>query len=294
MGAAAPVTHGLSAVPELSERDFRRVCRVVRDCAGISLGPAKRALVVGRLMRRLSDLELDSFRAYVDLVAEDPTERACMIERLCTHETQFFREPSHFELLERELASRWREQAGRGVRSRRVRIWSAGCASGEEPYSLAMSLLAAFGDDVRWQLSVLATDLSNAVLATARRALYPIEQHIELPEHHLRRFALRGVREQRSWMKIGPAARSLVQFQPLNLVAAQWPVEGPFDAIFCRNVLIYFDADRRRRVVERLLGCLPVGGLLFLGHAETLHGMNACVRMVAPTVYERTREGLPG
>jgi chemotaxis protein methyltransferase CheR len=276
-------------VSAIEDPAFAALAGRIAAHTGLDVGVYKDRCLRRRIAVRMRACGVQNYADYLTVLQRAPGELDLLADALTINVTNFFRNPETWEWLGTHLLpSLLTDRQGR------LRVWSAGCASGEEPYSLAMSLLAAFGDDVRWQLSVLATDLSTAVLATARRALYPIEQHIELPEHHLRRFALRGVREQRSWMKIGPAARSLVQFQPLNLVAAQWPVEGPFDAIFCRNVLIYFDADRRRRVVERLLGCLPVGGLLFLGHAETLHGMNACVRMVAPTVYERTREGLPG
>jgi chemotaxis protein methyltransferase CheR len=269
----------------LSEQEFLGYQRLVYREAGIWLAPVKKALLVGRLARRLRELGGLSLGAYLRRVEEDEAERVWMVEALCTHETRFFREPRHFELLERELLPAWRARGNTGSGlGRRVHVWSAGCSSGEEPFSLAMVLRHHLPEQEGWHIDILATDLSTRILEQARRALWPVERSREIPPRYLRSM-LRGVGSMEGWMKAGPDLRALVRFQQVNLSASTLGMAGRFDLVFCRNVLIYFNAASRARAVEHLLSHLSPQGYLFLGHAESLAGLGGRLRAVMPTVY---------
>ena len=270
-----------SAIAAITDREFEAFQRLVHTEAGIWLAPVKRALLVGRLARRLRELGFASYGEYYELVVADPAEKVRMLDAICTNETHFFREPRHFELLADRVFPEWRAEADAGRRPRRVRVWSAACSTGEEPYSIAMSLLAAF--PAGWDLQVLATDLSTKVLDRARAALWPVEKASEIPEAHRKAFMLRGFGAHEGQMKAGPEIRALVSFDRVNLNGDRWPT-GPFDLVFCRNVLIYFERAAKARVVDRLLDRVDPAGYLFLGHAESLGGLPRA-RAVLPTVY---------
>jgi chemotaxis protein methyltransferase CheR len=271
----------------LSEKDFLGFQKLVYQEAGIWLSHAKQSLLVGRLARRLRELGERSFFSYLLRVREDEAERRCMLEALCTHETHFFREPRHFAFLEREVLPVWRARGdtGRGE-GRRVRVWSAGCSSGEEPFSLAMCLRHHLPAHEGWELDILATDLSTRILDKARQALWPVEKAEEIPPAYRRAYMLRGVGSQEGKMKAGPELRAQVRFQQLNLNASTFDVGARFDLVFCRNVLIYFDAASKARAVERLLASLAPQGFLFLGHAESLTGLTGRVSTVQTAVYQ--------
>jgi chemotaxis protein methyltransferase CheR len=269
----------------VDDRQFARFQALVHREAGIWLSPVKRALLVGRLARRLRELGLGSYRKYYDLVASDPAELVRMLDCLTTNETHFFREPRHFAFLAGEVYPRWHAEALAGSRPRSIRVWSAACSTGEEPYSLAMSLLRAFPPGSGFEIEILATDLSTRALDRARAATWPIAKAREIPAADLRSFMLRGVGSQAGQMRAGPEIRGLVRFARLNLNDSSWPGLGTFDLVFCRNVLIYFAPATKEQVVGRLLRHVGPAGLLFLGHAESLSGMSHSVRSVLPTVY---------
>jgi chemotaxis protein methyltransferase CheR len=275
-------------VPRISDREFLRFQAMVYREAGIYLSLSKQSLLVGRLAKRLRSLDLSGFGEYLRLVDEDPGERALMIECLCTHETHFFREKRHFEFLERTVFPEWKAAAEQGRRTRSLRVWSAGCSSGEEPYSLAMSLLDHFSPQ-SWGIQILATDLSSRVLTQAERAQWPIARAAEIPERLLKSFMLKGTGEYEGLMKAGPELRARITFQQQNLNAEPYAVTGTFDLILCCNVLIYFNPESRMRAVERLIGHLANGAYLMVGHAEALTGIAPEVRLVAPTIYRRQR-----
>lgn len=264
--------------------DFRLFQRLIHREAGIHLSDAKRVLVEGRLARRIRELNLD-FGAYYDLVAENEPERVRMLDCICTNETHFFREPKQFEFLENRVFPEWLAQAEAGQRTRRLRIWSAGCSTGEEPYSVAMSFLAWFPPG--FEIEILATDLSTRVLEKARAGVWAIEKAKEIKERHLKAFMLKGTGPEEGRMKAGPEIRAAVRFQRQNLNADPFVLAGPFDLVLCRNVLIYFDAPTKARVLGRLLDRLDPRGYLFLGHSETMTGFNNRTRGVGPTVYVR-------
>jgi chemotaxis protein methyltransferase CheR len=277
-------SEGLPA-PRIRGREFKLLRGLIYKEAGIYLSEAKQALVVGRLSRRLRDLQLDSFAAYYEIVRADGEERARMLDCICTNETHFFREPRQFEFLEQKVFPQWINRAAAGLMPRRIRVWSAACSTGEEPCSLAMILLAHFPPDSGWSLDILATDLSTRALESAKAGVWRIEKAAEIPPDYLKAFMLRGTGTQEGAMKAGPGVRSILRFQRVNLNEARYPVAGPFDLVFCRNVLIYFDAASKARVVGRLLEQLAPDGYLCLGHAESLNSVSQRARSVGPTVY---------
>ncbi|HEX5751312.1 MAG TPA: protein-glutamate O-methyltransferase [Archangium sp.] len=271
----------------VGDSEFRLFQELVYREAGIFLAPVKKALLAARLSSRLRALGLESFAAYFHYVVtpghED--ERVRMLDCICTNETHFFREPAHFDFLTRRVFPEWKEQAVRGRRTRSIRVWSAACSTGEEPYSLAMVLLTNFPPGSGWDVEVLATDLSTRALERARAGLWPIEKSQEIPPEHLRAFMLKGVRSQEGRMQVGPLLRSVVRFERLNLHAEHYPGVGSFDLLFCRNVLIYFDPASKAGVLRRLMGHLSPQGYLFLGHSESLAGSPVQARCVQPAVY---------
>jgi len=272
----------LSWPREITDAEFALFQALVQNETGIQLPEVKRSLLVGRLARRVRELRLRTFGEYYRRVTVDgdTAERMNLFDRIATNETHFFREPRHFEYLERQIVPTWLAQAE--ARRRRVRVWSAACSTGEEPYSLAMTLLAALKG---WQIDILASDLSTHALRRAESAMWPIDKAHEIPERHLKAFMLKGTGAYAAFMKAGPELRELVRFRRVNLHDDRTDADGPFDLVFCRNVLIYFSPEGRARVVEKLSNSLAPDGYLFVGHAETLSGINNRLRAVEPTVY---------
>ena len=260
----------------LSTKEFRLFQKLVQHEAGIFLSDQKRALLAGRLAPRMRMLELPTFTSYYDRVSGDREELVRMIDSICTNETQFFREPKQFAFLEQQVLPAWRERP-----SKRIRVWSAGCSTGEEPYSIAMSLAWHLPG---WAIEILATDISTKALDRAAEGIWPIERAEQIPQHYRRAFMLRGRAAQEAKMAARPELASLIRFARINLSHDSYPVAGQFDLIFCRNVLIYFDAASKRRVIDRLLDRLDPHGYFFLGHSESLHGFER-VRPAGPTVY---------
>lgn len=276
---------GLSVSPAL----FAKFRRLIHEETGIWLGDSKVALLAGRLSRRLRATRLSALEEYYDLVtqSEQHEERVAMIDAITTNETRFFRDPRHYEFLESRAIPRWRSEVESGLRSKNIRIWSAGCSSGEEPYSLAMLLARHLPIAQGWTTSILATDISSRVLAHARAGIYSIAKARDIPEPLLKECMLKGVDRQDGQMKIMPEIQAMVEFQRLNLAQGPYPPEAHFDVIFCRNVLIYFDPPSKHKTVQHLLRCLAGNGVLFVGQAENLSGMNLEVRSLAPAIYMR-------
>ncbi|RDI97832.1 protein-glutamate O-methyltransferase CheR [Dyella solisilvae] len=271
--------------PLLGNAEFEFLRTFVYEHCGISLGEHKRQLVQGRLLRRLRALQLRDFAAYCDVLRRDPHgELGELASAISTNVTAFFRESHHFDLLTNELLPRWISEKKSGGR---LRLWSAGCATGEEPYTLAMVLAEALekhGGNV--DAKILATDLSPQALETARKGIYPIERLEGVSAERRRRWFLRGEGEYEQFACVHPRLRELVSILPLNLLH-EWPMQGPFDAIFCRNVVIYFDKPTKQRLFQRYAGLLPEGGYLFLGHSESMYGLNDSFDLIGRTVYRK-------
>lgn len=295
--SAAPATQKNAAVPwirnhascdmapySISGKDFLRFQALIYRESGIWLSEAKTALLTGRLSKRLRALGLGNFSQYYDRVAVDDEERRIMLDAITTNETHFFREPVHFQFLEQKVLPAWQASADAGRRARTIRVWSAGCSTGQEAYSLAMLLVGRFPAALGWSVEILGTDLSRRVLTIAQEGVWDRAKAREIPFHYLRTFMLRGLGANRGKIKAAPSIR-VVRFLRLNLSDATYPSLGKFDLIFCRNVLIYFDMESRKRVVGRLLNHLAPGGYLFVGHAESLNALYPSLRCVIPTVY---------
>ena len=266
---------------QLSDSAFAFLSEFVHRHCGIVLGEHKRQLVQGRLRRRLRVLGLDSFDAYANRLRNDPgSEVEELTSAISTNVTAFFRESHHYELLADSLLPQWL-----AARPARLRLWSAGCATGEEAYALAMLLaetLEKSGSKV--DARILATDLSARALAVARTGSYPVDRLDGVSEARRQRWFVND--EQPHTLRVHPQLRERVAFQPLNLLH-DWPMHGPFDAIFCRNVVIYFDKVTKMRLFERFASLLPVGGYLFLGHSESMHGLSDAFELVGRTVYRK-------
>jgi chemotaxis protein methyltransferase CheR len=271
----------------ISDREFSRYRKLIYGKAGICLSPTKKAFLEARLTRRIRELGMDSFHAYYQYVTQDQNgnELAQLFDRISTNETHFFREPRQFDFLEQQIFPDWQAQGDSGLRPRRIRVWSAGCSTGEEPYSLAMILLDHFPRGSGWEIEIIATDLSSRALKSARKAVWSIVKAKEIPQSYLKRFMLKGTGSQQAYMKAGAEIQAIIRFQQLNLNDDHYAVPEPFDLIFCRNVLIYFDAASRARVVYRLVNHLAPGGFLLVGHAESLNGVSDRIRHVRPTIY---------
>jgi chemotaxis protein methyltransferase CheR len=276
-----PVATGeLGSVLPLGEQEFAQIARLAESEAGIILGSGKQSMVQARLSRRLRSLGIPSFAAYCALLNSpgNDEERRAAVNALTTNVTRFFREPHHFDTL-REAVSDLGRKAGGG---HRLRIWSAGCASGEEPYSAAMTVAAALPDLARWDARILATDIDTNVIDRARTAVYPADQAAQIPSDLRRRFVAQDEEE----MSIVEPAASLVHFRHLNLIG-QWPMRGPFDAIFCRNVAIYFDRQVQHDLFRRFAALLTPGGYLFIGHAESLAADRQALAPAGRTTYRK-------
>ncbi len=274
----APHASALFAECELTATQFARITRLLHDHAGIRMREGKEGLVRARLTKRLRKLGMPDFDAYLSFVEQEPGKKefAEMIDALTTNKTSFLREASHFDFLRDSVFP---------TLTGAVRIWSAGCSSGEEPYTLAMLANESFSDIGKRDVRILATDLSHRVLATAKAAVYPAEHMADVPNAWLSKYWVKKADAGgRPAYEANPSLRRLVHFAKLNLME-QWPMKGPFDAILCRNVMIYFDKSTQQQLVERYWALLRPGGHLFVGHSESLTGLNHKFRYVMPAVY---------
>lgn len=269
--------------------NFTFIADLLRRLAGIHLAAHKREMVYARLARRLRTLGLPDFDAYCALINSDrgADEIGFLVNALTTNLTAFFREAHHFDHLANVALPEVRARVGAG-RPQRLRLWSAGCSSGPEAYSIAMTVLANVTDLGRWDARILATDIDTAMVATARRGEYGIDALQTVPPAFRDRFArlLRDPTGQ-DRLSIAPEVRRLVTFKPLNLLEP-WPMSGLFDAIFCRNVLIYFDRAGRSGIADRFAALLVPRGFLYLGHSESLFGLTDRFRQIGQTIYRRS------
>jgi len=260
----------------LQEKECAQFSDLIYRSAGINMSPAKKPLVTSRLAKRLKHYELSSYGEYFQMItsANGKAELQMAVDLLTTNETHFFREPKHFDFLRQRILPQRKP-------GKTLRIWSAACSTGEEPYSIAMQLDEVLGG-APWE--IVASDLSTRVLEKARAGLYPMARMPEIPKYYLSNYCLKGTGTQEGMLLIERKLRERVQFMQHNLTEAP-PKLGEFDVIFLRNVMIYFDQDTKRQVVSRLLSLLRPGGHFFVGHSETLNGINEDMRLVQPSVY---------
>jgi len=264
-----------------TQADFERVRALIHKRAGISLAASKQEMVYSRLARRVRARGMTRFGDYIAYLERsgDPAEWEAFVNSLTTNLTSFFREPHHFTELAKFLERR------RG-RADPVTIWCAASSSGEEPYSIAMTAVDVYRS-FNLPVTIVATDLDTNVLARAESGIYTAERVEKLSPDQLRRFFLKGNGASAGSVRVRPELRNLVTFRQLNLLDASWPVRGPFDAIFCRNVMIYFDKPTQRTVLQKLAPLLREDGLLFAGHSESFQHSADVFRLRGNTVYER-------
>ena len=265
------------------EDDFQALRMLVKSVTGIHLSDQKRELVYGRLTRRLRALQLRTFAEYRERLKGDTQELAELCNAITTNLTSFFREPHHFQYLrEHVLAPLAADPKGGG----RLRIWSAGCSTGEEPYSIAMTVLETLPDPSRWDVRILATDLDSEVLERARRGIYPAERTAAVAPERLQRFFVERQEAGVACRQVAPQVAALVTFKQLNLIHPL-PMKGPLDAIFCRNVVIYFDKETQRELFARIARLQRPGDLLFLGHSESLFKVCDSYGLIGKTIHRR-------
>lgn len=283
----APEASTAYAEDHIGARNFDRLARFIYDYSGIKMPPTKQTMLEGRLRRRLRVTGISSFDDYCDyLFNEDglAAETVFLIDAVTTNKTDFFREPNHFKYMaENALPDLEKDHGGR-----RLRIWSAACSTGAEPYTLAMVMESHAEKGSRANYSILATDLSTEVLETARKGIYPEDMVAPVPPDLRQRYVMQPVDPRRREIRVSPQLRSKVGFARLNLMDKSYNIGDPMHIVFCRNVLIYFDKATQQHVLSRLCDCLVPGGYLFIGHSETVSGLNLPIRQVANTVFKKT------
>lgn len=270
-----------------TDTHFRKISQLVGDSTGIRLTEAKKDMVYSRLARRLRQVGMSDFGAYLEFVENDESEQelAQLVNAITTNLTAFFRENHHFEYLKNNVIPELLERNGR---ERRIRIWSAGCSTGEEPYSIAMAVREAMLGKTGWDVRILATDLDSEVVATAQAGVYTTERVQAIDKKRLSRWFMRGAGESSGRVKVKPEIQQLITFKQLNLLH-QWPFKGPFDVIFCRNVVIYFSKDTQRELFNRYADILRHDGALFIGHSESLFKVSDRFTLIGNTIYRKIK-----
>ena len=271
----------------LSDRDFNRLGVFIENVCGIKMEQPKRSMLESRLMKRMRATGITTVHEYVDYLFSpegQAHEQIHMINVVTTNKTDFFREPAHFTFLTETVLPSLLDDVTPG---KNVLVWSAGCSTGEEPYTLAM-VMSEYGANCRnFNFSILATDISTQVLDAAGHGVYDEEKVEPVPMTFRRKYLLRSKDRTRGLVKISPEVRSRIQFQRLNLMDEDFSIQNPVDVVFCRNVIIYFDRPTQKRLITRFIEHLRPGGYLFLGHSESLNGLNLPLIQAASTVYRR-------
>ena len=269
----------------LGDKEYQQLRELIFEITGIQLADNKQAMMRRRLSMRLQELGLSSFSEYCELLRSgDPAEREQFANAVTTNLTAFFRENHHFEYLENSLLPELFEQAHRT--GNKVRIWSAGCSTGEEPYSIAMLIGELCPSPRSIDVRILATDLDSNALAHCKAGIYSLDRVEKIPAERLRRWFSRGTGSNDGFVRVKPELTELISFKRLNLMSS-WPMKGLFDVIFCRNVIIYFDKATQKQLVERYADILSPDGHLFLGHSESLMNMTERFTLLGKTIYRK-------
>ncbi len=268
---------------EFSDNDFNYIRELVSDCAGINLADGKRQLVYSRLTRRLRELGLSDFKSYCSILKKgDDSELVNFINAITTNLTSFFREQHHFDFL---IKTVFPELLEKNKATRRIRLWSAGCSTGEEPYSIAMTFQDHFPEIKNWDIKILATDLDTNVLETAKKGIYAFERVSGLPKKTVNKWFVHSKSKETNLVKVRPELQKMISFKHLNLMG-KWPISGEFDFIFCRNVIIYFNKDTQRILIDRYANHMANGAYLFLGHSESLFKVTDRFDLLGHTMYQ--------
>jgi chemotaxis protein methyltransferase CheR len=274
----------------LSRKDHKLVADYVHRTAGIQLPESKMSLVEGRLRKRQRQTGYASLHEYINVVLnseEGNEERLHLLDAITTNKTDFYREPDHFQILRKHVVKTLEPLRQQGWKQP-LRIWSAGCSSGEEPYTLAIEMMELCRELPGFKFSIHATDISNSCLIKARKAIYPHSRIDPVPIMFRKHYLLRSKNRTKDLVCMGPELRDKVNFGVFNLLTDTYDFKPRFDIIFCRNVMIYFNSDDRRQIINRFSHSLVSGGLLFIGHAETIADASSIFKQVVPTVYQKT------
>jgi chemotaxis protein methyltransferase CheR len=276
----------IDGICPLTAREFHQFRKLAYDAAGINLQEGKEQLLSARLSKKMRELRITSYEEYYRFVTRDTTGEALisLIDALTTNHTGFFREAAHFDFLRNVLLPALRERE-------RISIWCAASSTGEEPYSIVFSIIEELGMAALPKLNIVATDISTCVLAIAQRGVYPAKRFRDFPAQRLRRYLLKGEGKWKDWYMVRKEIRAAVRFERLNLIS-HFSHPAPFPAIFCRNVMIYFDQPTQERLVTRMAKFLEPGGYLFIGHAESLNGLKQPLQYVRPATYVKPRPGI--
>lgn len=274
---------------KINDREFQRFSSLIYERVGIQLPPGKKTMLEARLQKRLKTLSFDTFEAYAQYVFSpegQQMELVHLIDVVTTNKTDFFREAAHFDYLtQKALPALMQTGMGRGSE---IRLWSAGCSSGEEPYTLAMVLSDFAAAHQNFRYSILASDISTRILETAQAAVYPKERTDCIAMNYKKNYLLRSKDRSRGLVRVCPEIRSRVTFRRINFMDADLGIAEKMDVIFCRNVVIYFDKPTQQELMRKFHRQLRPGGFLFLGHSETLNGINTDFTTVGSTVYQKT------
>ncbi len=280
-------SHGFEhSLVRMSSREFTSLSRFIYEQCGIRMPEVKKTMLEGRLQKRLRFLGMGSFADYIEYLfnsAENNQELVQMIDLVTTNKTDFFREPDHFDYLREKVLPAWWEKSG----TRRLMVWSAGCSTGQEPYTLAMVLNEFAASRPGFDFQILATDISTRVLEQARKAVYHEDLLAPVPSVLKTKYLLRSKDRQSGLVRIVPQLRAKVIFRRLNFLDEDFGLREPLDIIFCRNVIIYFDRPTQARLLQRFYGHMRPGAHIFMGHSETLSGLDVPLVSVASTVYRK-------
>jgi len=285
MAAGGAVQGRISGLSSMSDKEFKRLSEFVHSECGIKLPPSKKVMVEARLQKRLRTLGMSGYREYYEYLFSPnglDEELVQLIDVITTNTTEFFRESRHFDILTQELLPAWRAVSG----SRMFRVWSAGCSTGEEPYTLAIVLSEFAAGVPHFRFSILGTDISTRVLSMAKNGVYPEERVTKLSLELKKRYLLRSRDKDKKLVRLAPEVRRLVEFRRLNFMEP-FAFPEPMDTIFCRNVMIYFDRGTQEQLLRKFCSQLRPDGFLFIGHSESLTGMDLPLRQHAPTVYRK-------
>jgi len=270
---------------EFSDKDFKFISDLIAERTGIVLSEAKHDMVYSRLARRLRELKLTEFSEYLQLIKSgDEEEVLNFTNAITTNLTSFFREKHHFEYLKNKVLPELKKTKA----DRRIRIWSAGCSSGEEPYSIAMTIRDVFKDLSGWDIKILASDLDTNMVERASQGVYTEERVEGLDQAHLKKWVKRGRGEHEGQIRIAQELRDMITFKQLNLMD-EWPIKGPFDFMFCRNVVIYFNKETQRELFDRYADLVANDGHLFIGHSESLHKVCQRFDLIGQTIYQKVK-----
>ena len=270
--------------PTLTDKEFAQFQSLIYQQVGISLDAPKITLLVSRLGKRLRELELTSYQAYYDCISGEGGEEELtqLLDLISTNKTDFFREPIHFDFLREQVIPEVQD-------TRKLRVWSSASSSGEEPYTIAMTLCDAIPARNQWDIKILASDISTRVLSKAASGIYEEERVGQLPQDLVRRHFLRGKGAQAGKLKIRPNLDQMITFRRINLMDPSFPIRTPLDVIFCRNVMIYFDRLTQTTLIEKVYRYLRPGGYLFIGHSESLQWIDHQFTYLRPTIYQKLK-----